>query len=76
MFIFIVHWFTLFILMWAFVKSEVYGTQPASIPELKERIRGAFAEITIEMRQKTVLAYRERLEQVINNDGGHVEVHT
>ncbi|MCP4491959.1 MAG: hypothetical protein GY820_32345 [Gammaproteobacteria bacterium] len=28
----------------------------------------------VEMRQKTSLAYRERLENVIENDDGHVEV--
>ena len=60
--------------LWGFVKSKVYKTQPTTIEELKQRIRDAFAEITVEMRQKTILAYRERLEQVIENDGGHVEV--
>ncbi len=60
--------------VWGFVKSKVYATRPPDIAELKERIRGAFAEITVEMRQKTVLAYRERLEKVIENGGGHVEV--
>ena len=61
--------------VWGFVKSKVYVTRPANIPELKDRIRAAFAEITVEMRKKAALAYRERLEQVIENDGGHVEVH-
>ncbi|MCP4492906.1 MAG: hypothetical protein GY820_37235 [Gammaproteobacteria bacterium] len=35
----------------------------------------AFAQITAEMRQKTMLSYRERMEKVIENDGGHVEIH-
>ena len=61
--------------MWGFVKSKVYLKRPANIPALKDRIRGPFAEITVEMRKKAALAYRERLEKVIENDGGHVEVH-
>ena len=60
--------------MWKFVKSKVYVTQLANIPELKDRIRAAFTEITVEMRKKAALAYRERLEKVIENDGGHIEV--
>ena len=32
-------------------------------------IRATFAEITVEMRKKTALAYRERLEEVTENDG-------
>ncbi len=61
--------------LWGFIKSNVYATKPADIPELKDRIRAAFTQITVEMRQKTMLSYHERLEQVIENDGGHVEVH-
>ena len=61
--------------MWGFVKSRVYGARPKTIAELKKRIKDAFTEITVDMRQKTVLAYRERLEQLIETDGGHVEVH-
>ena len=57
-----------------FVKSKVYMTQPANIPELNDRFRAEFAEITAEMRKKATLAYGERLEKVIENDGGHVEV--
>ncbi len=49
----------------------VYETRPADIPTLKQRIEQAFVEI----RQTTILAYRERLEKVIQNNGGHVEVH-
>ena len=55
--------------------SKVYATKPRDIPELKERIFAAFEEITVEMRQKTILEYRDRLERVIEIDGGHIEVH-
>ena len=55
--------------MWRFVKSKVYLTRPANIPELKDRTRAEFAEITVEMHKKAALAYRERLEKVIESDG-------
>ncbi len=61
--------------LWGFIKSKVYTTRPRDIPELKERIVNAFGEITREIRQKTLLEYRKRLEKVIENDGAHVEVH-
>ncbi len=60
---------------WGFLKSKVYATQPVDIPDLKKRIRDAFGEITIKMRQKALLSYRDCLEKVIENDGGHVESH-
>ena len=55
--------------MWGYVKSKVYVTRPANFLELKGRTRAAFAEITVEMRKKAALAYRERLEKVIEKDG-------
>ena len=61
--------------MWGFVQSKVYLTRPVNIPGLKDRIRAAFTDITVEMRKKAVLAYRECLEKVIKNDRGHVDVH-
>ncbi len=61
--------------LWGFLKSKVYATRPVDIPDLKERIRDAFGEITVEMRQNALLSYRDRLEKVIENDGGHVEGH-
>ncbi len=61
--------------LWGFIKSKVYTTRPRDILELKARIVNAFGEVTSEMRQKTLLEYRERLEKVIENDGAHIEVH-
>ena len=61
--------------MWGFVESKVYVTRPSNIPELKDRNRADFVEITAEMHKKAALTYRERLEKMIENDGSHVEVH-
>lgn len=59
--------------LWGFVKSKVYAERPVDIPDLKNRIRRAFEEITVEMRMKTILQYRERLEQIMENGGCHIE---
>lgn len=62
--------------LWGFIKSKVYVTQPADIPELKRRIRRAFRLITADMRHNVMLAYRGRLQHVLENRGAHVEVLT
>lgn len=61
--------------LWGFVKSKVYDTQPANIPELKKRIQQAFTLITSDMRQRVMEAYVNRLHQIIENGGSHIEVH-
>lgn len=61
--------------LWGFIKSKVYATKPANIAELKERIKQAFREITVEMRHKVALEYQERLRRTLENNGDHVEVH-
>ena len=48
--------------LWGFIKSKVYATKSRDITERKERIIAAFGEITVEMREKTILEYRDRLE--------------
>ena len=61
--------------MWGFIKSRVYLSRPTGIPELKERIRGAFANVTAEIEQNVFDEYRKREEKVVANGGRHVEVH-
>ena len=61
--------------LWGFLKSKVYTTKPESVDDLKQRISNAFNEVTVEMRQKTMLEFKERLQRVIENNGDHVEVH-
>ena len=61
--------------LWGFLKSKVYATRPRDIPDLKQRIVSAFSEVTVDMRHNTIQEYRDRLNQVIETDGHHVEVH-
>uniref|UniRef100_A0A914UJ68 Transposase n=1 Tax=Plectus sambesii TaxID=2011161 RepID=A0A914UJ68_9BILA len=59
--------------LWGFIKSKVYTINLRDIPELKDRIRNAFGQVTDKMRQKTLLEYRKRLKRVLKNEGGHIE---
>lgn len=60
--------------LWGFLKSKVYTTKPANIGDLKQRICNSFNEVTEEMRQKTMLEFKERLQRVVANNGGNVAV--
>ena len=53
---------------------KVQVVQALHEEDLENRLESA--EITDEMRQKMVLQYCERLKRLIENDGGHVEVHS
>lgn len=56
------------------MKSRVYSeAHPASVTDLKQRIQSAFSEITPDMLQKTMLAYKERLHCTVDRNGEHVE---
>uniref|UniRef100_A0A914UQ01 Transposase n=1 Tax=Plectus sambesii TaxID=2011161 RepID=A0A914UQ01_9BILA len=59
--------------LWGFIKPKVYTTKPRAVSELKDRIRNAFGQVTDKMQQKTLLEYRDRLERVQKNEGGHIK---
>ncbi len=71
-----VTWPCLLLPLWIY-QVEALSTQHGKghSRQLKQKIRAAFGQITAQRRQKTLLAYRERLEKVIENDGGHAELH-
>ena len=52
-----------------FIKSKVYATQSPCVNTLKQRIRAAFNEITVNIQNKLVLAYRESLNLLVENGG-------
>lgn len=60
--------------LWGFVKSKVYNTEPADIESLRDKLIDSFNLITPEMRTKTLLEYRKRLLQIVENGGDHVEI--
>ena len=61
--------------LWGFIKSIVYKDRPRDIPHLENMINLAFREVTVEMRMKTMLSYKERLQKVVEAGGSHIEVH-
>lgn len=60
--------------LWGFVKSQVYRSRPNDIEDLKSRIIAAFEGLTARTLRKVMVAYRTRLQSVIDNDGSHIEV--
>jgi hypothetical protein len=60
--------------LWGFIKSKVYSTRPADIPELKRRIQKAFTLITREMLCHVFEAFTGRLHRTLDNRGCQVEV--
>lgn len=59
--------------LWGYIKNLVYSEPVHDIEHLKERIRHAFTEVTGEMRAKTLLNFKFRLEKCIEREGAHVE---
>lgn len=59
--------------LWGYLKQIVYSEPIQDLEHLKQRIRGACGQVTAEMRAKVLLNFRNRLEKVIENAGGHIE---
>ena len=61
--------------LWGFMKSIVYSTPSATIDELKVKITDAFQLITAYMMQNVFQNYRGRLEQLLSENGKHIELY-
>ena len=61
--------------LWRFIKSKVHATEFPCINILKQRIQAEFNKITVDIRNKLVLAYGERLNFLVENDGNNIEVY-
>uniref|UniRef100_A0A914DCP7 Tc1-like transposase DDE domain-containing protein n=1 Tax=Acrobeloides nanus TaxID=290746 RepID=A0A914DCP7_9BILA len=63
--------------LWGHIKSKVYGKpiDENDTIELANRIYHAFTEITPEMMEHAVKAYKARLKMVIESDGALVDPH-
>ena len=57
------------------MKTRVYKTPVPDLQNLKHRIRQAFGEITITMRDNTWRELASRLQMLQENGGSHVEVY-
>ena len=59
--------------LWGHLKHLVYQSQPESIDELKEKIRGAFQAITDDQRLSAIGDFNRRIRLCLQRNGGHVE---
>lgn len=58
---------------WSYVKHEVYSTQPANMPELREKIRTAFETITPEMLVAVQTNFVRRMQLAVEHHGEIIE---
>ena len=60
--------------LWGYIKEQVYRSgMPKTLAELKERIQKAFDEMPQEMVNRSLDAYRVRLQRCIDVEGKSVE---
>jgi len=60
--------------LWGWIKSRIYRTQPIDLDDLQSRIQQAFDELPQEMINRSIEAYKNRLERCIEVDGKSVEI--
>ncbi|KAJ4450068.1 hypothetical protein ANN_01475 [Periplaneta americana] len=58
--------------LWGYVKSLVYNDRPRTLAHLKNKIRQAVANITVDMLEGVGRNFRVRLTQCIENNGRHL----
>lgn len=58
---------------WGYVKSEVYKTQPTTIEDMKQRIRGVFQTIIPNMLSNVRKSFEKRVTECIQQDGREFE---
>ena len=58
--------------LWGYLKDRVYRTPVNSTDELKRRIREEFERIPQWMIERAARSVQDRLEMVVQNNGGHI----
>lgn len=58
--------------LWGYLKEKVFKHRPHTLEELKTRIREEIATIPVDMCQKAVESFRNRLHQCIAAEGHHL----
>lgn len=59
--------------LWGYVKNEVFATEPASLEDLKERVKASLQNIPRQMLVSAVDAMKDRFLLCIAVDGLHFE---
>ena len=59
--------------LWGYLKSLVYKDRPRTVDDLKNAIRTEIARIPLNMLERVVNSFQNRLIQCIDNEGGHLK---
>jgi hypothetical protein len=59
--------------LWEYLKSKVFLCQPRTLNQLKDLIREAVHEITVEMLENAVYNLISRLDKIEENNGQHIK---
>ena len=59
--------------LWGYVKNRVYAQKINSMQELKDKIKEAFASISLSTLANVFGAFKRRLEDCEKLAGGHIE---
>lgn len=60
--------------LWGYVKSQVYNAPLANLEELRQRIVNTFANLPMDMVDRSIASYERRLGRCVQIDGRNVEV--
>lgn len=58
--------------LWGYLKSKVYVNKPRTLADLRDSIRSEIASITVEMLEKVMTNFGERLQECITMRGRHL----
>ena len=58
--------------LWGYLKEKVYSRRLHTIPDLKMAIQEEIRAIPNDMIQRVMTNFRERLQQCIDTNGGHL----
>jgi len=59
--------------LWGYLKSKVFNSNPATLEELKARIREEMQNISRNTCQSVIENFCSRLQQCQNNEGSHMD---
>ena len=59
--------------LWGYLKSLVYKDRPQTLEDLQNAIRTEIANIPLSMLERVDQSFQNRLNQFIDNGGGHLK---
>lgn len=59
--------------LWGYLKSLVYQNRPNTLDDLRNNIRAVIDNIPVDMLERVIQNFRNRLNQCIDNGGRHLQ---